>query len=302
MVKFRRRTLACTTGAVALAAGCMLAGIGVSQASAATAKPAEVSGLAVKEGTVTTDGATLTWNADAGATSFRVVIVNASTPTAAASYDSDDTLKGTSVTVSTLEAGTAYEAKIGAEGAGGSSEWSPWVVFYTTAAPGSPGAPGHQGSPGSSGVISTKTYPLPSANGPAESVLTGGSFTSRKTTLGTVTLAPGTYLLSVNFVATPSATASGNVFPQAFVYDGAAKSDFSNDIFNVGSGALSSYNTSSTSDQVNSYYSGTTVITVPADSPELDVYAFGYDSDQGSSSYEMNSFTLTATQLDVAQS
>jgi hypothetical protein len=48
-----------------------------------------------------------------------------------------------------------------------------------------------------------------------------------------------------------------------FVYDGAFKSDFSNDLFNIGSGAVSVYNSSLPTDQVGSYYSGSTVITVP---------------------------------------
>src|ERR1700728_3436257 len=80
MLKISRGTLACVAAAGALAAGCTLTG--VSAANAATDKPAKVSGFAVKDGSVTTDGATLTWDRDAGATSYRVVIGNASTPTA----------------------------------------------------------------------------------------------------------------------------------------------------------------------------------------------------------------------------
>src|SRR5580700_3956557 len=205
VLKFSRKALACTAGAGALAAGCTLTGIGVGAAHAATAnqKPGKVSDFAVKSGSVTADGATFDWAKDAGATSYRVVIGNASTPMAGAAYDSGGKLTGTSVTVSTLAAGTAYEAKISAENSAGVSEWSSLVLFYTTAAQ------------GPSGVVSTHTYTLKSD---------------------------------------PSGNSA--VFPQGFVYDGTAKSDFSNDMYNFGSGALAPYNASTPTDQVNSYYSG----------------------------------------------
>ena len=89
MLKFSRGTLACVAAAGALAAGCTLTGIAIGAANCdATAKPAKVSGLAVKDGSVTADGATLDWDKDADATSYRVVIGNASTPRAGAAYDS----------------------------------------------------------------------------------------------------------------------------------------------------------------------------------------------------------------------
>jgi hypothetical protein len=286
VLKFSRKTLAGAAGAAALAAGCTLTGIGVGTAHAATAneKPGKVSDFAVKNGSVTADGATFDWAKDARATSYRVVIGNASTPMAGAAYDSGGRLTGTSVTVSTLAAGTAYEAKISAENSAGASEWSSWVLFYTTAAQ------------GPSGVVSTRTYTLT----PESSVPTGGRFSTGKKLVGTVPLAAGTYLINVNFMATPNAATTGAVFPQGFVYDGAAKSDFSNDMYNFGSGALAPYNASPPTDQVNSYYSGSSEIVVPAGGKTLDVYAFGYDSDHGAGSYELNSAMLTATALNVA--
>jgi len=342
MPKFSRGTLACVAAAGALAAGWTLTG--VSAANAATAKPARVSGLAVRYGSVTTDGATLTWDRDAGATSYHVVIGSASAPRAGAAYDSDR-LTGTSVDVSTLAAGTAYEAKISAQNSAGASEWSALVLFYTTAAPGMPGPQGMpgaqgmqgpqgvrgpqgtqgaqgtqgpqgvrgargalgpqgirgaQGTPGPSGVVSTKTYTLT----PSSSVTTGGSFTGHEQLAGAVALTPGTYLINLNFAATPNAATSGAVFPQAFVYAGTPKSDFSNDLFNVGSGALEQATRDEVTlgDTINSYYSGTAEIVVPAGGETLNVYVFGYDSDAGSGSYELNRATLTATALNVATS
>jgi hypothetical protein len=103
-------------------------------------------------------------------------------------------------------------------------------------------------------------------------------------------------------MATPNKTTSGDVFPQAFVYAGAPMTDFSNDQFNIGSGALAPFNTNPTTDQVNSYYSGSSVLTVPSGGPDLYVYAFGYDSDHGSGSYDLNAASVTATELNVANS
>jgi hypothetical protein len=306
VLKFGRRSFGYAAGAGALAVGCTLAGIGAGTADAAAARLAKVSGFAVVNGSVTTDGATFAWNRDAGAATYRVVIVNASTPTAGASYDGDR-LAGRPVTVSTLAPGTAYAAKISAQRPGGVSEWTPWVLFYTNAAPGAKGAKGVQGPRGAhgqrgpSGVVSTTTYTLEAdPTGAKDSLVTGGRFTSHEQLVKAVTLTAGTYLLNVNFMATPNGITGGDVFPQFFVYNGAPKSDFSNDLFNVGSGALALYNPSTPTDQVNSYFSGSNEIVVPSGGETLNVYAFGYDSDHGTGSYELNDATLTATSLNPA--
>jgi hypothetical protein len=292
MRTIKRKALA--AGAGALAAGCALAGVGVGTAhasvgvaSAHSQPPSDGSGLAVKPGSITADGATLTWNRDPRASSYRVVIVATAKPTVAV-YDSGNTLHGTSVTVTTLSPGTSYEARITAnEGGGKTTGWSNWVKFTTTAT-----AP-------ASGGLTTKTYSLVmDTTGTSESIPTGGSFTAKAKSVGTVPLTAGTYLLNLNFMATPNATTTGDVYPQAFVYNGTTiAADFSNDLFNIGSGALAPYNAAVPGDQVNSYYSGSTVITVPAGGETLDIYGFGYDSDHGAGSYEMNTATLTATQL-----
>jgi hypothetical protein len=308
-------------------------------ATGAAARLAKVSGFAVANGSVTAHGARFGWHGDKGAARYRVVIVSASTPTAGASYDSGYRLAGRSVTVSTLAPGTAYQAKISADRPGSrASEWSPWVLLYTGAArgpkgatgangaqgatgatgaqgvkgaPGANGAPGPRGLPGArgqrgrqgpSGVVSTKTYTLKAdPTGAQVSIATGGSFTSHEHLVKAVTLTAGTYLLNVNFMATPNGITSGDVFPQFFVYNGTAKSDFSNDLFNVGSGALARFNSSTPADQVNSYYSGSNEIVVPSGGETLNVYAFGYDSDHGAGTYELNDAKLTATKLRPAR-
>ncbi len=282
---FGRRPLAAGAGALAL--GCALAGAVAAPAAAATGRPGVVRDFAVEGGSVTAGGATFAWARDARATSYRVLIANASTPTAPAAFDSGYRLDGVSVTVTSLAPGTAYEARISAENSGVASQWTRWVLFYTTAA---------------SGVVSVKTYSLVAdASGDSESIPTGGGFASAARPLGTVTLGPGTYLVNLNFTATPDATTTGEVYPEGFVYDGTTiAANSSNDRFNIGSGALAPYNATNAAGQVTSYYSGSSVITVPAGGETLDVYGFGYDSDQGAGSYEMNSATLTATELTPA--
>jgi hypothetical protein len=155
-----------------------------------------------------------------------------------------------------------------------------------------------QGQPGPSGVVSTSNVNLVKT---PETVTTGGSFSSLKTQVGTVRLNPGTYLVNVNFMAAPNATTTGDVFPSLFVYSGPAKSDFSNDTFNVGSGALENPNPAEVTDGdvIDSYFSGSAEITVPRGGETLYVYAFGYDSDAGSGTYTLDAATVTATALQV---
>ena len=292
VLKFSRKALACTAGAGALAAGCTLTGIGVGTAHAATAtvKPGKVSDFAVKNGSVTADGATFDWAKDAGATSYRVVIGNASTPMAGAAYDSGGKLPGTSVTVSTLAAGTAYEAKISAENSAGVSEWSSLVLFYTTAAR------------GPSGVISTHTYTLKSdPSGNADIIPTGGRFTTYAKMIGTVHPAGRHVPDQRQFHGDAERGHQRRRLPAGLCLRRDRQAQTSQTICTTSAVARSRpYNASTPTDQVNSYYSGSSEIVVPADGETLDVYAFGYDSDHGAGSYELNSATLTATALNVA--
>ena len=161
------------------------------------------------------------------------------------------------------------------------------------------GQRGARGPQGPSGVVSTSDASL--VTGTAVNVTTGGSFTTHKTLVGTVKLKGGTYLVNVNFVATPNAVTTGQVFPQVFVYNGAQLSNFSNDLFNVGSGALEQATQPEiNTDPINSYFSGSAEIKVPSAGETLDVYAFGYDSDTGAGSYALNALHVTSTALNPA--
>ena len=161
------------------------------------------------------------------------------------------------------------------------------------------GVTGPKGAPGPSGVVSTAKQQLVTALPPI--IETGGSFTARKTLVGTVTLAAGAWLVDADFTATPDANDSGDVFPQLFVYDGPVNTDFTNDLFNVGAGALEHLTLAMVveDDAISSYYSGESEITVPAGGETLDVYAFGYDSDTGEGTYALNSAVITATHLQT---
>jgi len=158
--------------------------------------------------------------------------------------------------------------------------------------PGRPGPKGDTGAQGPSGVIGTATTDL----GGIASVPTGGSFVTNATQVGSgVSLKAGTYLISLNAKATPLMTTAVQVFPQFFVYNQPKNAAFTGDLFNVGSGALESGGNVN----IDSYYSGSTVITLAADTT-LDIYAFGYDSDRGSGTYALDDLTFTATQIQPA--
>jgi hypothetical protein len=166
-----------------------------------------------------------------------------------------------------------------------------------TGATGATGPAGPAGPAGNTGIIETVSKQFVTASTPA--IKTGGSFSSGKTLIGTIPLEQGTFLITVNFEATPNAVTTGDVFPQLFVYNGPqANGSFANDQFNVGAGALENPTAAELStDPINSYYSGQAEVAVPAGGETLDVYAFGYDSDSGAGSYALNSAVATVTRL-----
>jgi Collagen triple helix repeat (20 copies) len=185
-------------------------------------------------------------------------------------------------------------------------------------AKGDTGAAGPMGAPGPAGAIGPAgpAGPMGPAGptGPAGqnatlgpqftdailgSVPTGGSFSAGKTLLGTLRLQPGTYMVFVNFKATPNAATTGEVFPFLAVYNGPqADGSFANDLFNAGSGALEQATSAqiTAGDVIDSYYSGSGVVTVTT-AETLDFYAFGYDSDTGAGSYSLDNASVTTIAL-----
>lgn len=136
------------------------------------------------------------------------------------------------------------------------------------------------------------SWTLPAAS-QGEKVNTGGSAVSNATLLGTVTLTAGKYQVTVNAKATPNMSSAVQVFPAFFVYSQAISSTFAGDEFNIGSGALESGGNMN----IDSYFSGSGVVTVPAAGETLSLYAFGYDSDRGAGSYILDTAAVTAVPL-----
>jgi hypothetical protein len=156
-------------------------------------------------------------------------------------------------------------------------------------ATGAAGPAGATGPQGPSGVVGVTSKDL----GAVSSVPTGGSFVANSTLVGTVSLAAGTYLVSVQAKATPDVSSAVGVFPQFFVYDQARNASFTGDMFNVGAGSLAEDNTN-----VDSYFSGSDVITL-ASPTTLSLYAFGYDADRSASTYALDDLTVTAVQVST---
>lgn len=131
----------------------------------------------------------------------------------------------------------------------------------------------------------TKTF------GPIASVKTGGSFVANSTEAGTLDLAAGSYLISVNAKVTPDVSSATPVFPQFFVYDQAKNAAFTGDLANVGSGELATNSTT-----IDSYYSGSGVVTLSS-ATTLHFYAFGYSPGGAAGTYALDSLTVSAIRV-----
>lgn len=157
-----------------------------------------------------------------------------------------------------------------------------WNIQGQQGPAGPAGPQGPAGPAGASTSITTQSLT------PVASVPTGGHFSSNATHLAdTLALAQGTYQVTVNFKAV-ALTGTG-VAPSLYVYNGAALSDFSNNLFNVGAGDLQAAGTNH-----DGYFSGSGVVVVPAGGETLNFYAFGYDEDTGAGSYNLEGGTVTA--------
>lgn len=160
----------------------------------------------------------------------------------------------------------------------------------TINARGPQGKRGPAGPAGRSGVVATTTDDI----GNASSVPTGGSFVTNSTEVGTMDLKAGTYLISANAKVTPDVAETVGVHPEFFLYNQAVNPAFAGDEFNFGGAALPENNTT-----IDTYDSGSTVITVPAQTT-FHWVAFGYDDDRGASTYTLDDLSVTITQLNPA--
>jgi hypothetical protein len=243
-----------------------------------------------------THDVTLGWSAVGATVKDEVIVYDPSTLQKAVHTGSE---AGHS-TSRTVDFGTAWQghimaAKVAYVVNGHSTGWSLPVEFFVTVSGGGTGSTGpagpkgDTGAQGASGVVASTLSTLTDAT---SLVNTGGSFSTGKVLVGHVSLKAGTYLVTLNAKA---AWASGNgEFPQFFVYKGVALADFSNDLFNVGNGSLAQGNAT-----IDSYYNGTGQVTLAEDG-DLDIYAFGYNTDHGAGTFSLENMTVTATQLQLA--
>jgi hypothetical protein len=133
-------------------------------------------------------------------------------------------------------------------------------------------------------AIASKTF------GEKDGIVTGGSFVTLSTLIGTTASLPaGTYQFCVNGKAEQPTAASGSVSAQLFLYDQAKSSSFAGDLLNV-----SADTQGGTSH--DAYLNGCTDATLTS-AAALNLYAFGYDSDNGAGAYNLIGATVTATQI-----
>lgn len=153
---------------------------------------------------------------------------------------------------------------------------------------GTNGAKGDTGAAGPSGVQALATNQLT----PTSGIVTGGGFVSNATEVGTASLDAGTYQLCVNAKAEQPTAATGSVSAQLFVYDQAKNGGFAGDLLNVSADTQGGTHH-------DAYLNGCTLITESA-SVTLHIYGFGYDSDQGSGSWDLMNGTITTIKLTPA--
>jgi hypothetical protein len=134
--------------------------------------------------------------------------------------------------------------------------------------------------------------------GGVASVDTGGSFNSRSSLVGTSTMLPaGSYLVTLSFKATPivQSDPTVQVFPSVHLYNQTKNPAFAGDVLDTGNGALES----GAYTAADGFYSNSGVVTVTAGT-SLYAYAFGYDSNDGQGTYQLDDVTITATPVNLA--
>jgi hypothetical protein len=169
--------------------------------------------------------------------------------------------------------------------AAGNTGWTEPLFITTLAAAGSNGSNGSAGPAGET-LVSQTTL---SANA---AVATGGPFLTNATVLGSVTVkTAGEYRVSVNAKVAADSTTQ-EVFPLIAVYNGVALSDYSNDLFNLGDGALPLSKT------IDQYIVGSQVVSLPAGT--LKIYGFGYTPGGAAGTFNFEGATVTVTAVTAS--
>jgi hypothetical protein len=292
------------TGVASAIAASVLAIAGLALTSSAATVPLSPPSITA----TTTTTATLTLNGDAN----QVQVYNASTGVQA--FRQLNITPGSTVTVTGLSAGTAWAVKI----VGPNESWTTPELFYTTATPGTNGTngvtgpTGPQGPTGKDGAVGANG--APGAAGPAGpagpsgvqallahdfvvptaelAVVTGGSFLNLSTSAGTYPLPAGTYEACLSGKAEQPVAATGSVSAQLFLYDQAKNSGYTGDLLNLSADTQGGNNH-------DAYLNGCTIVSETSD-VTLHLYAFGYDSDSGSGSYNLISASLHLVKLTPA--
>lgn len=155
---------------------------------------------------------------------------------------------------------------------------------------GAKGSTGAQGPVGPSGVQALTKDPFAERDG----IVTGGSFLSNATLIGTAPLSAGTYQICVNGKAEQPTVASGSVSAQLFVYDAdaLANQSFDGDLLNVSADTQGGTHH-------DAYLDGCTLVTEASD-VTLRLYGFGYDSDSGSGSWNLMDARIAMVKLTPA--
>lgn len=153
---------------------------------------------------------------------------------------------------------------------------------------GDTGATGATGATGPSGVQAIATHDF----GGSAGVVTGGSFVTLSTEVGTYDLDAGTYEACLSGQVEQPTAATGSVSAQLFLYDQAKSPAFTGDLMNLSADPQAGT-------KHDAYMNGCTLIT-EANPVTLHLYAFGYDSDQGAGSYNLIDASLKLIQLTPA--
>lgn len=153
---------------------------------------------------------------------------------------------------------------------------------------GATGLTGATGAQGPSGVQALATDTFTETDG----IVSGGSFVLLSTEVGTASLGAGAYEVCVNGKAEQPTAATGAVSAQLFLYDQAKSSSFTGDLLNVSADTQGGTHH-------DAYLNGCTLVTESAP-VTLHLYAFGYDSDSGSGSWNLMSATVKTIQLTPA--